>query len=333
MVFDWKRFLTRHGIEYVTQGPNVGRGAINVKCPFCGPNDPSEHLGISLSGKGWGCWRNATHRGKSRARLIQALLRCSPQRAEELAGGTVVTPQDDSFADQLSAMLTGEKLEKVTRPTRLKLPPEFKPLDGTRSKLAEPFLDYLEDRGYEDDELDWVIRSYRLHYCTRGDFQYRIIIPLYDGDDKLISWVGRTIVPDTNPRYKALHVDSAIAAPGDTLLGLSLLWSATDTRALVVCEGAFDAIRVSLFGRALGIWGTCLFGLNVSETQSVLMQELSERFAHVYLLLDEDASLQTFRLSQPLGRKCQLLRLPAGIGDPGELKSATAASLFAQMLV
>jgi len=331
LAFDWKRFLSRHSIDYVTQGPNVARGAINVKCPFCGPADPSEHLGISLSGKGWGCWRNATHRGKSRARLIQALLRCSHERAQELAGGTVVTPQDNSFADQLSSMLTGEQVAKVERPTKLELPTEFKPLTANAG-LAKPFVEYLQNRGYAFEDVWWAASIYDLHYCTRGDFQYRIIIPLYNEDQRLVSWVGRTIVPDTNPRYKALHVDSAIAAPGDTLLGLHVLSRLKDTRALVVCEGAFDAIRVSLFGRALGIWGTCLFGLNVSDSQSFLLEELSDRFEHVYLLLDEDASLQSFRLSQRLGRKCRPLRLPMGIGDPGELKATQAASLFAQML-
>ncbi len=41
MSFDWVDFLERHGIEYVTSSPNIGRGEVGVKCPYCGPGDPS----------------------------------------------------------------------------------------------------------------------------------------------------------------------------------------------------------------------------------------------------------------------------------------------------
>lgn len=243
----------------------------------------------------------------------------------------MVTPQDASFADQLSSMLTGEQVAMVERPTSLELPTEFKPLQ-TNTGLAKPFVEYLVNRGYAFEDVWWAASIYDLHYCTRGDFQYRLIIPVYNETGRLLTWVGRTIVPDQNPRYKALLAEHSVTIPGDTLLGLNFLWTIRPARAVVVCEGAFDAIRVTLFGRALGVWGTCLFGLNVSEPQSLLLEELSERFEHVYLLLDEDASLQSFRLSQRLGSKCRPLRLPAGVGDPGELKAPQATSLFAQML-
>src|SRR6185503_11264139 len=41
-LMDWEHTLSQHGVPYATRGPNVARGAIAVKCPFCGPADPSE---------------------------------------------------------------------------------------------------------------------------------------------------------------------------------------------------------------------------------------------------------------------------------------------------
>src|SRR6185436_20537355 len=86
MAIDWRAFFRRHNIDYVTSGPNASKGRLQIKCPFCGQDDPSEHMGVSIRGKGWSCWRNAGHRGVSSERLIQALLRCSSEEAKRLIG-------------------------------------------------------------------------------------------------------------------------------------------------------------------------------------------------------------------------------------------------------
>src|SRR5882672_6159665 len=79
---DWVALLTDHDITFVDRGPNTKRGEISIQCPFCGDDDPSQHLGISLSTENWGCLRSAQHRGHAPHTLIQALLGCSFAQAK-----------------------------------------------------------------------------------------------------------------------------------------------------------------------------------------------------------------------------------------------------------
>src|SRR5229473_3315925 len=69
---NWMDFLDDNHIEFVTRGSNTKRGEISVQCPWCRDDDPSEHLGIGPNG--WGCLRDASHRGRQPHRLVQALL-------------------------------------------------------------------------------------------------------------------------------------------------------------------------------------------------------------------------------------------------------------------
>ena len=85
-MFDWVEFLQKHNIEYVTQGSNVAHGNVNIKCPMCGPRDPSHHMGIAIDGAGWSCWRNPQHRGRSPVYLVALLAHVSVTRAREKTG-------------------------------------------------------------------------------------------------------------------------------------------------------------------------------------------------------------------------------------------------------
>src|SRR3974377_930695 len=104
MRFNWVRLLNAHHVPFVTRGPNTGRDHISVKCPWCGAADPSEHLGISLRGKGYRCLRDPRHAGRSRARLIHALLHCPSEYALRLAREDAPTPPPpaENFAAQVS---------------------------------------------------------------------------------------------------------------------------------------------------------------------------------------------------------------------------------------
>jgi len=85
-VIDVVRILSSNGVHFVTEGKNTKRGNVNVKCPFCGNDDPSEHMGIELSTAKWGCWRNNSHRGKNFAFLLKELLGISFKDAARIVG-------------------------------------------------------------------------------------------------------------------------------------------------------------------------------------------------------------------------------------------------------
>ena len=338
MRFDWPQFLRQHKIEYVTAGPNTAKFHVSVKCPFCGEADPSQHMGISLRGYGWGCLRNSAHRGKSYARLVQQLLHCSPEEARRITGtAEVTTPTVGDFEASYAALRQTTTVE-TRQPRALSFPKEFKPLMNG-SPFARPFIEYLEQRGYRYAQIEWLAKAYNLHYATQGLYAYRIIIPIYDRYGELLSWTARTIQSDVQPRYRTLRVsgedDQPVArvAANHTVLGLPLLWSADKPEALVVVEGPFDALKVTAFGRSLGVYATCLFGLNIYPAQVGELQELAGRFERKYLLLDEDAELQRLRLFgalAPLGFKAA--KMPPNSDDPGALSGEAVVNLALELL-
>jgi hypothetical protein len=334
--FDWLRFLKQHRIEFVTDGPNFARGNVaNIKCPWCGENDPSQHMGIGP--KGWGCLRNAGHRGKSPAWLVQRLLGCSLEEAKRVTGSAAdLAPTLDEFAASANALRRLSGVEVQTRAKKLALLPEFKPL-LSGSVFAKPFLDYLRARGYRDAQIKWLAENYKLHYATKGRFAYRIIIPIYDRFGQLLSWTGRTIVPEQQPRYKTLRMEPderdphgpvALLASNHTLLGLPVLWGASNPRVLILVEGPFDALKLTAFGHSLGLYGASLFGLNVYTEQVAIVEELSRRFDRTYLLIDEDAVFQRLRLLNKLATvNVHPLKMPANSDDPGAMRGEQVVEL------
>lgn len=307
--------LEAHGVEFRISGKNE----ILTRCPQCGASDPSQHLAISTRGRGWRCLRNPRlHRGRSYSKLLVGLLSCSIERARELVGEEAVTrlPDNEEFATNWRKQL-GLSEPVTTRPKTLSLPREFKPLNDN-SPRAGVFWKYLYKRGYSPEQAAWAAKAYNLHYALSGKYAYRLIVPIYSFDGKLLTWTARGIA-DQDIRYLTLKGDDAVAAPGESLLGLSLLYRAKLCRCLVICEGPFDAIAVSTLGHEYGVWGTCLFGLECSTKQADLLCDLDSRFDRSRLLLDPDAILRILHMRQSLPRRCAALAIPNGYKDPGEL--------------
>lgn len=296
---------------------------MQVKCPFC-TDDPSEHMGISLGGFGWSCWRNPDHKGRSTPRLIAALVRCSAAEAEKLAGGDLPLPTDDSLLAGLRARLGTDYAPVAARPNPI-LPREFKPL-GNGSPFAAPFILYLRERGYRKSTRDWLIANYHLHYATSGKFAYRIIIPIYDRWGELQTWTGRSIVASETMRYRTLPAEQQLCSPKETLIGLPTLWAAPNPKVLLVCEGPFDAFWITAFGRSLGVYGTCLFGLSLSDPQAELLVDLQRRFSRVAVLLDAAASFQAFKLSNS-GLGLGVVRLAPEVKDPATLDAGAVVDM------
>jgi hypothetical protein len=324
MALDWIALLRQHNIAFTMTGPNASRGHVNIKCPYCG-DDPSEHLGISLGGYGWSCWRNAQHRGKSEAILVAKLLHCSPDEADRIVGGTVAVPADVALLDTLRASLGDQ--DEISQPIRtLSLLSEFKPL-GNGSRFADQFLRYLTyERNYRASQLKWLLTTYNLHYAISGRFAYRIIIPFYDRWGELLTWTGRTIMVDEELRYKSLRREEQVCSPKETLLGLPLLWSCSNPRALLICEGPFDAFWVTAFGRSFGVYATCLSGLSLSSAQAELLLDLKERFSYQALLLDNSAQFQAFKIASA-GLGLGTLEIPGGAKDPAVCAPADIINL------
>ena len=325
MKIDWSRLLSQHGIEYTAQRENY-----YLSCPFCGTSDQGQHLAISLLGRGWRCFRNPTqHRGRSYVRLVSALLRCSDAHAKELLGedAPIALPAPDEFSSQWRKQLGLAKTQTTATVTKLSFPREFKPLSTSKSPFAGIFWQYVQRRGYTYEQARWAASAYGMHYATTGSYAYRLILPIYDSAGKLMTWTGRSTKADAQVRYMSLAASESLTAPGNLLLGLPLLWKAEPAACLVICEGPFDAVAISTLGHRYGVWGACLFGVNVSEAQADLLDALERRFPRMRLLIDPDANLKVLNLRQRLPTRCKSTPLMSGLKDPGELVSAGAAGV------
>jgi len=327
MAFDWQHFLDSRGIPYVTKGKNVARNSVAVRCPFCGNEDPSQHMNINLAGKGWGCFRNDEHRGKSIARLVQALLGCSWELAHSIAGTTTSLPDD--FYGTVMGLVT-PKPQEQGKPRVLELPKEFRRFDEPRPS-AKPFLRYLEDeRGFFPDEIATLTKRYGVYYATSGWFRYRVLFTVRE-NGALVSWTGRSISTTTLERYKTLPVDSeetkdsglptAIGPLPDYLLWFDRLMKA-DADTICLCEGPFDALKVSVLGRSLGIVATCFFTAAPTARQVSLLHEVLPRYKHRFLLLDRGTLAKSLRIAGDLSVLNVIpTEMPAGVKDPGDFHS------------
>ena len=319
---NWIEFFDSKRIHYLTSGPNVARGNVVCHCPFCGADDPSEHMSINLDGKGFRCWRNPAHSGKNPARLIQALLGCSWEQASKLAGHEKTLPSD--FLGKLKAAFT--KPEKLEHKSKLKLPAEFKTFSNKPSAL--PFWAYLKARGFSyDDGLK--ANDYGIYYASQGNYKGRIVFTV-TVDNELVGWTGRTIYKSDQVRYKTLTHDQEkadergeIPAPApisDYLLFHDRL-DAARYGTLVLCEGPFDAWRVNLLGNSIAVAATCFFTSTLSKNQLNRLHSILPRFGRKVLLLDEGTFTKAARIRSDLAALDVEVRRLTEHKDPGELLS------------
>ena len=308
---DWVALLDDHHIPYVTRGPNTKKGEVSVKCPYCGEDDPSEHLGINLTAENWGCHRSAEHRGHSPSRLIAALLGCSSAQAKLIAAQ--YSKADPETFDQAVAVLTGisEPLKAAKGHSELTLPDDFRAIK--RKGTTARFWNYLESRGF-DDVADLCFQ-YDLKCALTGDYKDRIIIPFYERN-KLIGWTGRAIqTPINAPRYL-----SSSGAVKHTVFNADALRDGG--KLLFIVEGPFDALKLDYYGEPSGARATCVFGTSMSIDQLGLLSRLRHRFKKVVILFDTDAIEASFSAVDWLHASNVVVgQLPDGVKDPGELLS------------
>lgn len=315
-----------YNIPYITRGNNVATGNINVKCPFCGDNDPSEHMGINLTTGLWGCWRDQNHRGRDPARLVSVLLGCSRPFARSLLG---YTGREENLLSQVYKIFeepkTGTlhenlsvKLNTVSS-YKLKFPNTVFDFDNP---APEAFHDYLIRRNIK---LKNILRFCTLKWSVTGSWKWRLIIPVYE-DKRLVTWVGRSIKEDPL-RYKTLPKRDYSGRPKDTPLAIrttkqTLLVVTIPIAKIripnchgqgIVVEGPFDLMRLVTFIVERGHHHTpnyndgsvdiiCVFGTGMTSQQFIKFKDLvkEHNISKPKILFDRGAEAQAMRLSVDL---------------------------------
>jgi hypothetical protein len=301
---DWVRFLDENNVPYVTRGPNTKRGEVSIKCPMCGEDDPSEHLGINLQTKAWGCHRDPSHRGKSPHFLIRAILHCSIQQAKFIYAQ--YNKADPDTLDAMLASLEGTDDPKESEP--IDLEPQFKTFIRIKSRgFTARFFRYLQARGY-DNPHD-IINTFELRCALGGPYKDRIIMPVRHNGE-LYGWTSRALgSPRNAPRY--LMSSEAVKA---TVFHFDTVKKG-GTRLFVV-EGPFDAMKINDHSYA-DVHATCTFGTSPTISQIALLRTLVKKFDQTFVLFDQGADGPATNLAEWINARVSYL--PNGIKDPGDL--------------
>jgi hypothetical protein len=317
---NWIDFFNQNNIPYRTSGPNVGRDALVTHCVWCGASDEGEHLVVSLKNKGYHCWRGGkAHSGKNDAKLIQALINCSWEQAQQLAGQGRVLPSD--FMSRVKMSLSKQVVQKTNN---LKLPEEFRKFSKLPS--CQIYLNYINSRGFTIKDTE----EYGVLFANHGLYRGRIIFPVVQ-DGELVGWTGRTVYSSEMARYKTLTDDpdkasenGEIPAPApisDYLLFYDHLVS-TDADTIVLVEGPFDTWKTNILGKHIGICSTCFFTSTLSKQQLNLLHGILPKFKNRILLLDQGTFTKASRMkSDMIALDVQVKKMSDGIKDPALVKT------------
>lgn len=313
---DWVGFFTDHNIEYVTRGPNTKKGNISIQCPYCGNDDPSQHMGVSLTQDKWGCWRSEEHSGRKAYSLIQAILGCSFAQARLIE--TQYSTPDPEDLEQALASLTGEKVPVLKPKDQLVLPDDFRGI--SRKSSGARFWDYLQRRGFDD--VAGLADCYGLRCAVTGPWKDRVIFPLHQ-DKRLVGWTGRALQTPVNaPRYLTLsEEDGALVNVKNTVYLEDRLSEGGEV--LLVSEGPFDAIKLDFYGYEYGASATCVYGTSMTVEQIAIIAGLTKKFDRTILLLDAAAVGATFSNMDWLeAYGVEYGSLPEHVKDPGAMSPA-----------
>lgn len=301
---DWISIFEEHGIEYRTRGANVAHGNINIHCPWCAYQDPSYHLGVSLTGKGYGCWRNSRHRGKDPSWLIRSLL--GHQVAAKILARYVRAGRAHGRPEIVR--------DEIIRPHVLHLP------EGVVQH--DPIVDsrwdaYLVSRGFGIKDLPALWNDWGLLVGKYGTYAGRVLIPYYVRGEAVF-FTARAITKDAEIRYKAMPHDQAVIDPKTILFNHDAIAS---PGGIILCEGPLDAIKATMYGP--------LPAVALSSNHATQEQLLALRAAsRIYILLDNDhddvmavgeqALLLYYELIR-LGIPCVTRVIPKGYKDLAEI--------------
>lgn len=320
---DWRRVLGEERVPFVERGPNVKRGEINIKCPFCGSADPSHHMGLNLESGYWACWRNENHRGKSPLRLLMALLHIPYWKAREVAGlgETFIDPEGfDAVAARVLGRLKLEQGQSPFRKEFLRFPSDFAPLLGVSCRRH---LAYLRSRGF--DMLEDLVDLYDLQRGG-GVWQDRVIIPYFIGQD-LVAWTGRAIAY-SSLRYRDLEVDECLVPIKETVYNYDCI--AKGGKVLVLVEGPVDALKIDFYGRTVGVRAVALSTNSITDEQAFMLEEAEDQFERKLVMMDQSSMLanvvDSMRMKQRLGfiRGLETTGVPFDRKDAGALTAREA---------
>ena len=220
---------------------------IILHCPHC-PADKSAKLYINIENSVFNCFR-CEFKGSIKK------LHKYPELMAKLE-------------DQLSLAETN-KLRSF-KPVDIKSHNILNDLNPVREIVyTDPQYAYLVGRGWTDE----MVQAYRPLVSRSPKYLDRVILPIFDNEEKLIYYTARSIDPETTARYRNAEISRK-----DILFESKIPEAMLFPDLGFILEGIFDAAKipnaVALLGKSLS-----------KENESHLIQFFKKR-ASIYICLD-----------------------------------------------
>lgn len=288
---DYESICKQLDIPYWTSGKNNVEGCLTIHCPCCPDNDPdpSRHGNLNPADGSYSCWRC---KGSHPSVVIARAGHISVQAASNLIR-------------KYTTGVASVKREEVQMANSITLPGSHTPLDIHKQ--------YLEKRGFDVDELQFYhgIKFTGMMEKWEGmNWQFRVIIPVYDRRNILVSFQGRDVTGKQD-RYLFPPKEKQVRDCKTLLYGAELCGKKD---ALLVVEGVMDAWK-------LGAGAVCTFGSSVTQEQVLEMSH----WRKVFLAFDnEPAAIEHARdvakqLSS-LGTEAFLVNTDFGLDREGNVR-------------
>lgn len=288
---DYEAICKQLDIPYWTSGKNNVEGCLTIHCPCCPEDDPdpSRHGNLNPADGSYSCWRcKGSHPSVVIARAGHISVQAASNLIRKYTTGVVAA-----------------KREEVKMANSITLPGSHTPLDIHRN--------YLEGRGFDVDELRFYhgIKFTGMMEKWEGmNWQFRVIIPVYDRRNNLVSFQGRDVTGKQD-RYLFPPKEKQVRDCKTLLYGAELCGKKDD---LLVVEGVMDAWK-------LGAGAVCTFGSSVTQEQVLEMSH----WRKVFLAFDnEPAAIEHARdvakqLSS-LGTEAFLVNTDFGLDSEGNVR-------------
>lgn len=172
---------------------------------------------------------------------------------------------------------------------------------------------YLFQRGLSEDTLSYFEIGY-------SDKKRRIVIPARDEFSRLIGFIGRSVDPDTQPKY----LYSKGFPRKSTLFNLNRAKKYTE---VIVVEGSVDAMMIHQAGFPNVV---ATLGAAVTKEHIALLRHY---FDKVIIFADNDSAGESMRdnlLDGLSGVAANVVRYPdGGVKDPGEMTAEAVSEAIA----
>ena len=225
------------------------------QCPYC--DHHKRKFSVNLDKGFYKCWVCDT-RGKNLYRVIRRFgTSHDKSRWRDFTSEIDFDQLEDLFGEKIEEKQVVEMPEGFVSLANKDVPPT-----GFAAR------NYLRQRGLGKQDIIW----WKMGYCSRGEYEGRIIIPSFDEEGDLNYFVSRSYDRAYYPKYK-----NPPASKNIIFNDLFVDWSSD----IVLVEGIFDAI---VAGRnAVPILGSTL------NQNSILLRKIVKKDAGVYVALDPDA--------------------------------------------